>query len=141
MPKVITTPFDDTIEEDVQLEQIDGKPPAVETTLANAENVYKAFLYLRKMYSMFPQKETIAQANTVAYTDYNTVNKPMYANRLLVNNIDSDNVYVKINGGEFTVLPGQTFELPIVPKDDENSGDSIEMKGKISYIFKIVQEY
>jgi len=51
MAKAINTPFDQPIEEDVLLEQLDGQPPAVQTTLKNAENVYKSFLYLRKMYA------------------------------------------------------------------------------------------
>ena len=141
MPAAIKTAFDNPIEQDVQLEQIDNKPPAVETTLKNAENVYKSFLYLRKMYSMFPKKETIAKADTKNYANYTTIDKPLYANKILLTNLDSDVVYIKINGGEFGILVGQTIELPIVPKDDEENGDSIELKGKISYIFKIVQEF
>jgi len=142
MAKVINTSFDDTVEESVALEQIDGKEPPVQTTLKNAENVYKSFLYLKKMYSMFPQKQQIVKSATVNYSDFTEVRKPLNANFMLINSIDgSDNVSIKINGGEFSINPRQTIEFPVVPATEEDDGDLIEMKGKISFTFKISQEY
>jgi len=142
MAKVISTRFDDTVEESVSLEQIDNKPPPVQTTLKNAENVYKSFLYLRDMYSMFPQKEQVLTVDTINSDDYVSVDKPIYANFIILNSIDPDNIsYVKFNGKEFAINPLQIIELPIIPKTDSDDGDALEIKGKISYILKLSQEY
>ena len=136
----IKTQFDNPIEQDVALELINNKPPAVETTLKNAENVYKSFLYLRKMYSMYPQKNTILKADTVNYSDYTEITKPENGNYLTINNLSDDVVYLKINGDEFGINVGQIIDFPIVPKTDDDKGDKVELKGKMSYMFKIIQE-
>jgi len=142
MAEVIKTQFDGTIEQDVQLEYIDGKPPAVETTLANAENVYKSFLYLRKMYSMFPQVEQTAGAFTGTYSDYTAVSVPKYANRITIKNYSEDSLaYIKINGSEYTIMPGERETIPITATTDETTGDAIEVKGSVSARFTIVQEF
>ena len=136
----IKTQFDNPIEQDVALELINNKPPAVETTLKNAENVYKSFLYLRKMYSMYPQKNTILKANTVNYITYTKLQKPENGNYLTVNNLSTNIVYLKINDDEFGINVGQMIDFPIVPKTDEEEGDKIELKGKLSYMIKAIQE-
>ena len=141
MAEVIKTAFDGTIEEDVQLEYIDGKPPAIETTLAEAENVYKSFLYLRKMYSMFPQVEQTAGAFTGNYADYATISVPKYANRITIKNLDSENLaYIKINGAEYALMPGERETIPFTATTDDKVGDTLKVKGNVSARFTIVQE-
>ena len=137
----IKTPFDANIEQDVILEQIDNKPPAIETTLKNAENTYKAFLYLRKMYSMYPQKEQILKMGIISNSDYEEVSKPDNGNYVFVSNLSDDISYIKINGDEFAIAPNKDFTFPLIPKTDDNDGDKLEFKGKLSYYIKIKQDY
>jgi len=145
MALAITTSFDDSVENDVILEQIDGQTPPVETTLKNAENVYKSFLYLRKMYSMYPSRETILSMSTVSLGDYSSVDVPEGANYIIVNNYSQDNAGIKINGGEYIILAETKETFPVIAPDPSSSpiveGDTIELKGTVSYIFKNIQEY
>ena len=138
---VIKTPFDNSIEKDVLLEQIDNKPPSIETTLKNAENTYKAFLYLRKMYSMYPQKEQILKMGTINNSDYEEIEKPENGNYVIISNLSDDISYVKINGDEFAIAPNKDFTFPLIPKTNEEDGDKLELKGKISFYIKIRQDY
>ncbi len=117
MAQAINTTFDSPIEEDVLLEQLDGQPPAVQTTLKNAENVYKSFLYLRKMYSNFPGKETILSMNTVSLASYTPLTISERATHILVNNYSANTAGIKINGGEYILQPGEKMTFPIIAPD------------------------
>lgn len=145
MAKVIETQFDQDVALDVALEQIDGKPPAVQTTLKNAENVYKSFLYLRKMYSKFPTKQTILAMSTVDYASLTPVNIPEYANYILVNNFSGSTAEVSINGNVYTMQPSEKEQFPITAPDTTSSpaidGDTLEIKGTVSYIIKNIQDF
>jgi len=133
MPTVIKTPFDGTIQEDVQLETIDGKPPAVQTTLANAENIYKSFLYLRKMYSFFPEIEQSLGAFNGNYGDYVQLQLPVGANIIRFKNLsDSDNAFIKINGGEYVLLPHEMEEIAFVANTTDEVNTKIEVKGYVA---------
>lgn len=145
MAKAISTSFDQTLEEDVILEQLDGQAPAVQTTLKNAENVYKSFLYLRKMYSNFPAKETIVSMETINYATYTAVTVPEGCNYLILNNFSASSAGIKINNNEYVLQPGEKESFPVVCPDTTSlpqvPGDSIELNGNISYIFKNIQDY
>lgn len=145
MAQAINTSFDQSVEQDVILEQLDGRPPAIQTTLKNAENVYKSFLYLRKMYSIYPNRETIMNMGTQSSTIFVQTNIPEGSNYVTVNNISENNVVVRINGNEYALLPGQKEVFPIVSPDTSVSpivsGDTFEIKGTASYMVKNIQEY
>jgi hypothetical protein len=145
MAQAINTSFDQTVEEDVLLEQLDGQAPAVQTTLKNAENVYKSFLYLRKMYSEFPARKTIIDMQTASYTDYTVVEIPTKTNMILVNNYSGQTAGIKINSGEYILQPGEKQEFPLICPDTTVvpavAGDVLELKGDISYIMENVQDY
>jgi len=145
MAQAINTSFDQQIDQDVILEPIDGNPPPVQTTLKNAENVYKSFLYLRKMYSMYPAKRTILDMGTVNFSAYNTISIPSGANKIIVNNFSQNNAGIKINGKEYIMQPGEKAEFPLVAPDTSVSpavaGDTLELNGQVSYIIENSQEY
>jgi len=143
MPKVIQTPFDGTIEEDVQLEQIDGKPPAVETVLANAENVYKSFLYLRKMYSVFPRKIQTVGSFTGNSSEFTKLEIPTYVNRLVIKNTSTDkNLSLRFDGeGEYVLFPLEKETIEIIPTTDDSNGTTVEFYGNISVRYIIEQEF
>ncbi len=145
MAQAISTSFDQTIEQDVILEQLDGQAPAVQTTLKNAENVYKSFLYLRKMYSNFPAKEVITGMATVTYGSYTVLVIPEMTNTIIVNNYSGASAGIKINSGEYIIQAGENVSLPIIAPDSTVipvvAGDTIELNGTFSYVLKNVQEY
>lgn len=145
MAKAISTSFDQNVEEDVLLEQLDGQAPAVQTTLKNAENVYKSFLYLRKMYSQFPARSKIMEMNTVTNTGYQVTVIPEKTTEITINNYSGTNSGIKINSGEYIIQPGENITLPIVAPDTTITptvaGDTLELDGTLSYIMKNVQEY
>ena len=145
MAQAIVTEFDQAVEIDVALEQIDGAAPAVQTTLKNAENVYKSFLYLRKMYSNFPAKTTITGMDNVVYATYTVVTVLDDSNIIVVNNHSDLSAGIKINGGEYILQPGEKESFPLVAPDatvvPTVSGDILELNGTVSYIMKNIQEY
>ena len=145
MAKAINTSFDKAIEEDVALEQLDGQPPAVQTTLKNAENVYKSFLYLRKMYSHFPAKNTILSMATVSNAALEVITILPGANYIVVNNYSGATASIDINGGEYILQAGEKESFPIVSPDASAipvvAGDTVSLKGAVSYIVKNTQEY
>ncbi len=145
MAKAISTDFDQNIAEDVLLEQIEGQAPAVQTTLQNAENVYKSFLYLRKMYSGFPAKDSIMSMETINEAAYTSVAIPQYANTLIVNNFGADQAGIELNGNEYVVRIGEKVEIPLISPDPTAApavvGDALKLKGNISYLVKNVQGF
>lgn len=145
MPQAINTNFDQDIEQDVVLEQLDGKAPAVQVTLKNAENVYKSFLYLRKMYSTFPSRETIMDMDTVALSSYTQVVIPEKSNYIVVNNYSTATSGIKINSKEYILQPGEKETFPIISADSSVSpaiqSDVLELNGSLSYVIKNIQEY
>jgi len=145
MAKAINTEFDQTVEEDVLLEQLDGQAPAVQTTLKNAENVYKSFLYLKKMYSKYPAKETVMSMATVNFAVQTAVVIPEDGNQITVNNFSGANASISINGGEYILQPGEKEVFPLISPDPlvvpAVAGDTLALTGNVSYIIKNVQEY
>lgn len=139
--RVIQTEFDNPLEEDVQLEPIGGKKPPVAEVLANAENIYKSFLYFRKMFSEYPQKEQTASVGTINTSSYTSITLAHGVNRVIVKNIGGDTGWLRLNGNEYAILPGEREEIPVRAPTDDAAGDTVELKGNISYLLKIVQEF
>jgi len=137
----ISTMFDKPLEEDIALETKSTSASSIVDTLKNAENTYKAFLYLRAMYSLYPNKETILKMDTVKSDDYVEIDKPVNANRIFVVNTGDGSCYIKFNDEEFEIVAGKEYEFPVIPKTDENDGDKVEVKGTLSYYMKNVQEF
>jgi len=142
--QAISTNFDKPIEEDVLLESIDGNPPLVKTTLQNAENVYKSFLYLRKMYSMFPAKRTVLGMGTIIDAVYVPVAIPDGSNFVTLNNFGGTTSGVKLNGNEYIMSAGEKIELPVVSADSTATpavvADTLELRDNVSYILENRQE-
>jgi len=140
-PKIIKTRFDQEVNLDVALEMVDGKEPAVATTLKNAENIYKSYLYIRKMYTGSLSSAKVLGVGNVSNSEYETITIPEDALNLRISNTSNSASSFKINDGEYIMQPGETIELPVVaPSTDvaaENEGDKVELKGTISYILYI----
>lgn len=142
MAKAINTKFDQIVEEDVLLEQIDGKEPAVATTLKNAENVFKSYLYLKKMYSGSLSSEKILAMGSLEVTEYEAVTIPEEANSIIIHNTSSSIVTeIEVNGGKFILGTGKDIKLPIVSANPTMVppilADALRLKGTLSYIILI----
>ena len=140
-PKVIKTRFDSAVEEDVSLELIDGKEPGVATTLKNAENIFKSFLYIKKMYTGSLSSAKVLGVGNVSNTEYEVLTVPEDVQNIRISNTASSASSFKFNGGEYVMQPGEVVELPIIaPVSDampEVAGDAIELKGDISYVLYV----
>jgi len=135
MAAVITTPFDDAVENDIALEMINNQPPGVVTTLKNAENVYKSFLYLREMYSKYPNKETILDMATIQATEPTQIEIPADTNYIVVSNLSDQQATININDKVYTFNAYEKEKFPIV------ASDTVKLQGSISYILKNIQEF
>ena len=137
-PKVIKTGFDNPVGEDVALELIDGKEPAVSTTLKNSENIYKSYLYMKKLYTGRLSSGKIFSIGSVANAEYEVVTLQADASEMRISNTASSNSFVKINGGEYKMQPGEIMTIPIVcPLPSATppvAGDNLQLKGEVSYI-------
>ena len=144
MPREINTRFDDPVSDDVALEQIDGKEPAVATTLKNAENVYKSFLYIKKLYTGSLSSAKVLDMGNIANSEYSTITIPDGAQNLRVSNTSATDAFIKINSKEYKMQPSEIIELPIVAPNDTIvpavGGDLLELKGEMSYILYIKSE-
>jgi len=144
MPKVINTPFDGPIDEDVQLEQVKNSAINPEQILGNAENVYKSFLFLRDMFSTYPKKRQTVGSFTNSVSSLTSLNIPKDVNKLIVKNYDAtNNLFLKFNNeGDYIIFPKQTEEIDIIPVSNlTNKGTTVEYNGSISVRFVIEQEF
>jgi len=141
MPRAINTGFDQTVPEDVFLEQIDGKEPAVATTLKNAENIYKSFLYIKKMYTGSLSSARVVAMGNVDNAVFETITIPPEAIDAIFRNTSTTESSIRINGVEYKMSPSETLNLPLIPPNDQASppitGDTLELKGQISYVLLI----
>lgn len=144
MADVIKTRYDDELYNDVILEQIDGKDPAVATTLKNAENIYKSFLYLKKMYTGGLSSGKVVKMGTItsagAYVDVTLLED---TTTLKVSNVSAANsAFIELNGEEYQMQPLEQITLPLVAPVPlavpAVAGDALRLKGDtVSYILLI----
>jgi len=141
--RAINTRFDKELGEDVILEQVDGKEPAVATTLKNAENILKSFLYIKKMYTGNLSSAKVLGVGNVSVADYEALTIPEETQDIRISNTSSSTSSFKINGGVYIMQPGEIVELPIAAPVANAvpaiAGDIVELKGDISYILYIAK--
>lgn len=141
MAKAINTEFDNTVEEDVILELIEGKEPAVATTLKNSENIYKSFLYIKKMYAGSLSSAKVLSVGNVDVSEFETIVVPNGTQDVRLSNTSTAMSQIKINGGMYVMQPGEVLELPIVHPNTNTTpvvaGDLLQLNGKISYILYV----
>jgi hypothetical protein len=145
MAQAINTQFDDSIENDLSLELFEGAAPSVQVTLKNAENVYKSFLYLRKMYSNFPAKKTIVAMDTIDQGSPTVIPVPEAVNEIIVSNIGSSAATVDINNMVYTMQVGEKEVFQLIAPDPGAvpavAGDVLKLSGNVSYIIRNNAEY
>lgn len=126
MSRVIQTEYDDPIAEDVTLEET--KELDYKDLLANSENILKAFLYLKRLFSSAPVFNSII-AIQLYEGDNVSVSLNQEANIATIKNIDDTRGNVVYNGMDPLVLmPYEQIDIPI------KTGDTIELTGKFNVI-------
>ena len=135
MPEVIQTPFDDTIDEAVQLEQPDEEILDYESLLVNAENIYKSFLYLKRVFSSAPIFNKIIKIQKFKGVDKLEVEIEKEANLVTFKNIGESNAYVTYNDNDELVLfQYESADFPY------NEGDTFKISGDLNVI-QVKYEY
>ena len=127
---VITTEFDDILENDIILEETDQVLNYADT-LKNSENIIKSFLYLKKITDgVNPSVNAVLKMDTIDASEEKTVYLTnTEAGLILIKNTDAlFNGSIFFNGGEFVLFPFESIEFPIV----ETS--VIELFGKFSIL-------
>jgi len=126
----IKTNVDSPLEEDIVFEETD-QSSHIEDVLKNAENILKAFLYMKKMLN---ESSPFVNSLTALKTIDTTSEKTIYmqnenTGKIVFKNISStDNCSIFINDGEFVLFPYESVELPI------SQSDKIETNGTLSII-------
>ncbi len=124
---VIETEFDGTIEEDVILEEVDSKKETSDI-LKHAENIYKANLYLRELFTSAPVFNEV-----VSFATIETSGKEVYAhnansNLIMIKNLKDAESKIYLGAGFLVLLAFESFEFPI------SEGMSIEIDGRVSIV-------
>jgi len=128
MAKFIQTPVDDQLVNDVSLEAV-ANPETYQDILGNAENIYKSFLYLKKMFSSSPNLNKILSIQKIDSRDETTIEVNSEASIVVVKNIDDQDIYVTINDNDsLTLFQYEQFDIPVEPNI------TIKVKGKSNII-------
>ena len=135
----IVTQFDKTVAEDVVLEQIDGQEPGVATTLKNAENIYKSFAYLKRLYSGSISTRRVLSGGTVAVGATQALVVTEEADAVeLVNLSTTENMIVTINTEEMTFPPAFRITIPIRSSSASAivnfTPDEVSVFGNVTYM-------
>ena len=109
--QAVETDFDKILEEDVILEEVDGVSDTRDI-LAHAENLYKANLYLKRLFSGGQIFNEVLSFDTIESNEYQDLVTDG-GSLVLIKNIKDENSYIKLNDGVFVLLPFESFEIPI----------------------------
>lgn len=135
----IVTRFDKVVDQDVILEQIDGKEPAVATTLKNAENIFKSYAYLKKLYSGSISTRRVISCGTTGVGETLSLSIVEDVDEVeLVNLSASDVMTVTINAETMTFPPLFSITLPV--RSPSGSAlvdfvpDTVTISGNVTYM-------
>lgn len=124
MPQAVETDFDKILEEDVILEEV-STLQATRDTLASAENIYKANLYLKRLFAGGAVFNEVLSFNTIETSEFQELDVSG-ASLVLIKNIKDENSYIKLGDGIFVLLPFESFELPV------QEGQVLSVKGYVT---------
>jgi hypothetical protein len=124
---VVVTEFDNTLEEDIILEEVDDGMASAKL-LKSAENIFKANIYLKKLFSASPTFNEVLKFETIE-----TSGKEAYAynantSLIMFKNLRDEETKIYIGQGYLVLLPFESFEFPIT------EGMIIEIDGRVSVV-------
>ena len=124
---VLETDFDGLLEEDVIFEET-AQTMEYADILKNSENMFKSFLYLKKLFNSTPLLTKIIKIETVDYPEETEYSLSPDTNTLMVKNVDNVNGSLFVDGGELILLPFESFEFPL------SEGAVVSLLGKLSIV-------
>jgi len=125
---VIKTPFDDTIEQDVTLEQAD-EVIEYQSLLANAENILKSFLYLKKLFSSAPTFNKIIKIQKFEGANDTKIEIEEEANLITIKNLsDSESEIIYNDNDPLVLFQYEQIDIPCSVED------TIKLKGDFNVI-------
>jgi len=127
MGRVVETEFDGILEEDVILEEVENGMAAAEI-LKNAENIYKANLYLRELFTSAPTFNEVLKFNTVETSGKEAYEYSEDASLIMIKNLKDEESKIYIDDGYLVLLAFESFEFPVVP------GMNLEIEGRVSIV-------
>lgn len=143
MAKAINTQFDQELSSDVSMEEIEGGSGSIVDTLKNAENVYKSFLYLKKMYGGSLSSAKTTGVGNVSNSVFEAIEIPEDTSYVRISS-QSQGAELRINGGVYIMQDGEILSIPLVSPNPNAStpieGDVFELKGTVSYIMMVPDE-
>jgi len=129
MANVVKTPFDNTIQEDVTLEETDNETLPYDQLLANAENILKSFLYLKELYSSAPVFNKVLKIQKFEGAKETDVEVESDANLITIKNISESNSEIIYNDNDPLILfQYEQIDIPY------NNGDTIKLTGDFNVI-------
>jgi len=128
MGNTIKTRFDSPLEEDVTFEQTENQQE-ISDLLKNTENIYKAFLYMKEMFSSAPVFNKIVNITYVDDVTDEDISINEEANLLTFKNNNKDTSEIYYNNNDKLVLYAyEQIDIPVF------SGDTIKITGTMNII-------
>jgi len=128
MGNTIKTRFDSPLEEDVTFEQTENQQE-ISDLLKNTENIYKAFLYMKEMFSSAPVFNKIVNITYVDDVTDEDISINEEANLLTFKNNNKDTSEIYYNDNDKLVLYAyEQIDIPVF------SGDTIKITGTMNII-------
>ena len=124
---IIETEFDGILEEDVILEEVDSGMAAAEI-LKNAENIFKANLYLRELFTSAPTFNEVLKFDTIETSGREAYVYNTDTSLIMFKNLKDEESKIYINGGYLVLLAFESFEFPVVPNMN------LEIEGRVSIV-------
>jgi len=128
MGNTIKTRFDNPLEEDVAFEQTKNQQ-GISDLLKNTENIYKAFLYMKEMFSSAPVFNKIVNITYIDNATDEDISIDEKANLLTFKNNNKDISEIYYNDNDKLVLYAyEQIDIPVF------SGDTIKVTGTMNVI-------
>ena len=124
---VVETEFDGILAEDIILEEVDGDAET-KAILAHAENIYKANLYLRELFTQAPVFNEVVSFKTVETSGKQTLSYLAETNLIMFKNLKDSESKVYLGEGYLVLMPFETFEFPI------SEGMTLAIDGRFSIV-------
>jgi len=116
-------PLNQSLKEQVELEQTKSFS-SFEDLLGNAENVFKAFLFLKKMFSSSPVFNRILKIDKINASNPTPISIESETNVVIVKNLSESEISVIIDKNDpFILFQYEQFDIPY------HSGMNIFVKG------------
>lgn len=127
MAGIVETEFDGILEEDVILEEVEGSEETA-AILKHSENIYKANLYLRELFTSAPVFNEVLSFSTIETSGKERYDYSEEASLVMIKNLKDSESKIYLGDGHLVLLPFESFEFPVIP------GMNLEISGRVSIV-------